>query len=308
MNPRDIRSLDIGMLRTFDVLMREQSVSRAAGRLFLSQPAVSASLNRLREAFGDPLFTRTSHGVLPTARAQALAPQIAKVLADIAALLQAGDAFDPATSDRIFRIAGSDHSGQLILPALGRKLAECGSHVRLVWEPPGSSSLAARLHNGELDLAVVARIRPPHDLATVMLYNDRYVYVMRHGHPQAGKALSMDDFCATPQIFLGYGTSALEDEIDNVLAKQGRQRLAQMAVSSFGQIAQLLAHSDHAAVIAARVAQTYAGQLQTYELPFDLPGYQMLACWDARASSDAAIVWLKDEVVSLLKTPALNRL
>jgi DNA-binding transcriptional LysR family regulator len=73
MNPRDIRSLDVGMLRTFDALMRERSVSRAAARLFLSQPAVSASLNRLREVFDDPLFTRTGHGVTPTPRAQALA-------------------------------------------------------------------------------------------------------------------------------------------------------------------------------------------------------------------------------------------
>src|SRR6478735_7820878 len=84
MNQRDIRSLDIGMLRTFDALMREQSVSRAAARLFLSQPAVSASLNRLREVFEDPLFTRTSHGVVPTARAHALAPQVEKLLADLA--------------------------------------------------------------------------------------------------------------------------------------------------------------------------------------------------------------------------------
>jgi DNA-binding transcriptional LysR family regulator len=93
MNPRDIRSLDVGMLRTFDALMRERSVSRAAARLFLSQPAVSASLNRLREVFDDPLFTRTGHGVTPTPRAHALAPQIGKVLADLARLLEG----DPAT-------------------------------------------------------------------------------------------------------------------------------------------------------------------------------------------------------------------
>ena len=100
MSQRDIRSLDIGMLRTFDALMRERSVSRAAARLFLSQPAVSASLNRLREAFDDPLFTRNAHGVTPTPRAQALATQVEKVLADIGALLDAGRAFDPAGSDR----------------------------------------------------------------------------------------------------------------------------------------------------------------------------------------------------------------
>src|SRR5687767_9886323 len=104
MGQRDIRSLDIGMLRAFDALMRERSVSRAAARLFLSQPAVSASLNKLREVFGDPLFTRTSHGVVPTARAHALAPQVQEVLRGIAGLLDADEAFDPARSSRIFRI------------------------------------------------------------------------------------------------------------------------------------------------------------------------------------------------------------
>ena len=85
MAQRDIRSLDVAMLRTFDALLRERSVSRAAARLFLSQPAVSASLNRLRQVFDDPLFTRTGHGVTPTPRALALATQVEQLLADLAA-------------------------------------------------------------------------------------------------------------------------------------------------------------------------------------------------------------------------------
>src|SRR4051812_6299771 len=163
MSRPDIRGLDVGMLRTFDALMQEQNVSRAAGRLFLSQPAVSASLNRLREAFGDPLFTRTSHGVVPTARAIALGPQVERVLADIAGLLDGGG-FEPARSNRIFRIAGSDQASRLLLAALSRELTDLGSSVRLLWEPPaGSRPLAERLDDGELDVAVVARIHRPQD-------------------------------------------------------------------------------------------------------------------------------------------------
>lgn len=305
MNQRDIRSLDFAMLRTFDVLMRERSVSRAAERLFLSQPAVSASLNRLRETFGDPLFTRTSHGMAPTARAQALAPQVEKVLLDIGLLLDADRPFDPATSARIFRIAGSDHTSQMVLPALGQRLAACASQVRIVWEPPGTWSLADRLHSLELDLGVVARIRQPRDMELVAIYQDHYVYVTRNGHPQGNKPVSLDDFCATPQVFLGYGTSALEDEIDEALGRLGRKRLPQIAVSSFGQIVQLLQHSNHGAVIALRVAQTHADWLQVHSLPFELPGYQLLMCWDARAAGDAGVRWLKEEVVSILEnTPA----
>lgn len=301
MNQRDIRSLDIGMLRTFDALMRERSVSRAAARLFLSQPAVSASLSRLRETFNDPLFTRTGHGVMPTPRAQTLAVQVEKVLADIAALLDEGKSFDPATSSRIFRMTGSDHPSRAVLPALGRTLTACGSAVRILWEPPGTWSLEERLSRGDLDLAMIARIQAPRDLTFVPLYQDHYVYAMRRDHPRAGEPVTLDSFCEIPQIFLGYGTSMLDDMIDEILAKSGRQRLAQFAVTSFGQIIHQLQHSDHAAVIGHRVAQAHADKLHIQPLPFELPHYQLLLCWDAKAHSDAGIQWLKTEILRIVQ-------
>lgn len=96
-----------------------------------------------------------------------------------------------------------------------------------------------------------------------MLYEDRYAFVTRHSHPLAG-----------------------------------RQRPAQIAVSSVGQIVDLLQHSDHAAVIAAR---THADKVLAYELPFQLPGYRMLLCWDARAASDAGLQWLKAELLAIFR-------
>lgn len=299
MSRRDIRGLDVAMLRTFDALMREKSVSRAAARLFLSQPAVSASLNRLRDVFGDPLFTRAAHGVTPTQRAQALAPQVQKVLADLAGLLETGEGFDPGASNRIFRIAGSDHASRMILPTLSRTLVGLGSSIRIVWVPPGTWSLPEHLHQGELDLAVIARIQRPRDMATEVLYEDRYVYAMRKDHPRAGEPVTLDSFCAIPQIFLGYGTSMLDDLIDETLARGGRQRLAQIAVTSFGQIVHQLQHSDHAAVLGGRVARQFTGQLHIQPLPFELPAYQSLLCWDKRTDSDPGIQWLKRQIVEI---------
>jgi DNA-binding transcriptional LysR family regulator len=303
MAQRDIRSLDVAMLRTFDALMRERSVSRAAGRLFLSQPAVSASLNRLREVLGDPLFTRTSHGIVPTARAHALAPQVARVLADIAALVE-GDAFDPARSHRVFRVAGSDHASRLVLPELSRRLIEAGSQARIHWVPPGAWSLAEHLHLRELDLAVVARIHRPRDIETRVLYEDEYVYVMRRDHPQAGEALTLERFCATPQVFLGYGTSTLDDTIDETLRQAGHARLAQIAVSSFGQIVHQLLHSDHAAVLGRRVALQYADCLCIRDLPFALPRYQSLLCWSIGAAADPGVAWLREQVADIVGVEA----
>lgn len=301
MKPRDIRSLDVGMLRTFDALMRERSVSRAAERLVLSQPAVSASLSRLREVFDDTLFARNGHGVTPTPRAQALAPQVQKVLAGIASLLEDERPFSPGASNRIFRIAGSDHASRNILPVLLNMLAEAGSGIRIVWEPPGSWSLPERLQRGDLDLAVIARIKVPREVESVSVYEDDYVYALRAGHPRAAEPITLDLFCEIPQVFLGYGSSTLDDTIDDILARSGRQRLAQCAVTSFGQIVHQLQHSDHAAVLGRRVAQAFGNALHVQPLPFVLPRYQALVCWSARVQTDPGIQWLRGAVMQAMQ-------
>lgn len=294
---RDIRSLDIAMLRTFDALMRERSVSRAAAPLFLSQPAVSASLKRLRETFGDPLFTREPHGVLPTARAAALAPQVERVLADMARLLDAEQPFDPARSDRIFRIGGSDAAGQLVLPALCTGLAAAGSRIRLHWESSAFATMTERLRKGDLHLAVLPRTSPPAETEAVALYDDRYVVAARHGHPRLAAGVTLDAFCEVPQACLGHGVSALDDLVEQALARAGRRRQAQVAVASFAQIAGLLARTDHAAVLPLRVALAHAEALAHWPLPFELPPYTLYLAWDRqRSGADAGVQWLGGEV------------
>jgi DNA-binding transcriptional LysR family regulator len=303
MASRDIRSLDVAMLRTFDALMRERSVSRAAARLFLSQPAVSASLNRLREVFDDPLFRRTGHGVTPTPRALAMAAQVEKLLGELSALV-AGDAdFDPATSNRVFRIAGSDFPSQRFLPPLAQRLADAGSAVRIVWQPPGAGSLAERLERGELDLAVVARVQMNEGVESATLYEDAYVHAVRAGHPRADEAPTLQRFCEIPQVFLGYGTSVLDDLIDATLARQGLRRRVQVAVTSFAQIVHLLEHSDHAAVLGSRVAASFGDRLRVQPLPFELPRYRALVCWPSRTGHDAGLRWLRDQLLQIAAQP-----
>ena len=301
MSQSDIRSLDIGMIRTFDALMRERSVSRAAARLFLSQPAVSASLARLRKVFNDPLFIRTGHGVSPTPKAQRLAPKIEKALFEFVALFDEEEGFSPSQSTRIFRVAGSDYPSSWVLPALGRILAACGSAIRIVWEPVGSVNLQDGLSRGELDLAMIARIKPPQDVEHVTLYEDHYVYALRRHHPRAAEPVSLDSFCDIPQIFLGYGTSTLDDRIDEILAATGNQRRAQMVVSSFSQIFHQLEHSDYAAVLGQRVALTHADKLVTRSLPFDLPTYSSFLCWDKKSVHDPGIEWLKRQILAIVQ-------
>jgi DNA-binding transcriptional LysR family regulator len=286
------------MLRTFDALMREGSVSRAAARLFVGQPAVSASLKRLRDTFGDPLFTRTAHGVTPTARAVALAPRVQAVLSELQLLVSRDEPFDPAGSDRIVRLSGSDNSSRELLPALCRLLAESGSRMRLSWELPDYDRLPERLRKGDVDLGLLPRSAPPVGVESTLLYEDDYVVVRRRAHG-SGAAANLEDFCARPHATLWQSRPTLDDAVDQILARHGRSRLVQAAVTTFSQMAALLAESDLQAVFPNRVARKYAAMLEATPLPFALPSYRLFLCWDARSNADPAVAWLRDEVVRL---------
>ena len=300
----DIRGVDLAMLRTFDALLRERSVSRAASRLFLSQPAVSASLKRLRETFDDPLFTRTAHGVVPTARALALGPRVDAVLQDMQALLSADREFDPAHSDRILRIAGSDHSSRGMLPLLCRELGACGSRIRLAWELADYGQLPERLHKGDIDIGLLPRMVPPAGVESELLYEDAYVAVSRRGHPRGKAGMSIEAFCAMPHVVLGQSRSNLDDSIDQALARRGLSRQVQAAVTTFSQMTELLASTDVIAVFPQRVANRYADVLEAMPLPFELPSYRLYVCWDTRSNADAAVLWLRDALVRLGREPA----
>lgn len=291
-NP-DIRSLDIAMLRTFEALMAERSVSRAAARLFLSQPAVSASLKRLREVFGDALFTRSGHGVEPTARALALAPHVQAVLTECARLFNAGQEFDPAASDRIFRIAGSDHMSQLVLPRLCSELAGEGSGIRLLWEALDFAEVPQRLQRGDADIGFLPRPSPPASLRSELLYTDAFVLVTRRGNPRLRGTPTLADCCAVPFVSLGHGRSQLEDVVDQILLRAGHRRYLQVAVTSFAQIVDVLLQTEHAAIAPERAVRRYADVLAVHALPFELPPYGMYLCWRHRADDDPGIQWLR---------------
>lgn len=294
----DIRSLDIAMLRTFEALMTERSVSRAAARLFLSQPAVSASLKRLREVFGDPLFTRSGHGVEPTPRALALAPHVQAVLTECARLFNVGQDFEPAGSDRIFRIAGSDHMSQLVLPGLCQQLADQGSGVRLLWETVDFASVPQWLQRGDADLGFLPRPSAPASLQSVLLYQDDFVFITRRGNARLQQSPTLADFCSLPFVSLGYGRSQLEDVVDQILQRAGQRRYLQVAVTSFAQIVDVLLQTDHVAIAPLRAVQRYADVLAVHALPFELPPYGMYLCWRHRAEDDPGIQWLRGQVVA----------
>ncbi len=155
-----LRHLDLNLLKAFDVLMDERSVTRAADRLAVSQPAVSGMMNSLRENFNDPLFIRARRGIVPTPRAEALAGSVKRLLADAEAMLSPGE-FDPATAEMILTVAGTDYSMRNILVPLLSVLRQEAPGIQLRMLPIDDTLIETQLERGDIDIALMTEVTAP---------------------------------------------------------------------------------------------------------------------------------------------------
>ncbi|HUX26361.1 MAG TPA: LysR family transcriptional regulator, partial [Burkholderiales bacterium] len=175
----DIRNIDLNLLVALDALLAERSVSRAAVRLRLSQPATSALLARLRELFGDPLLLRSARGMLPTPRALELLAPVKQVLGEIEAIIQPPAAFDPAGAAHTFTLSASDYVEFALLPTLVDYLEHKAPGVRLEVTPIDLQLVAKQMASGEVDLCITGLQNAPAGLHVRPLYTERLVSVVR---------------------------------------------------------------------------------------------------------------------------------
>jgi DNA-binding transcriptional LysR family regulator len=155
-----LRHLDLNLLKAFDVLMDERSVTHAADRLAVSQPAVSGMMNRLRENFNDPLFICARRGIVPTPRAEALSGSVKRLLADAEAMLSPGE-FDPATAEMILTVAGTDYSMRNILVPLLSVLRQEAPGIQLRMLPIDDTLIETQLERGDIDIALMTEVTAP---------------------------------------------------------------------------------------------------------------------------------------------------
>ena len=198
----DIRSLaknDLNLLVTLHVLLEEKSVSRAAERLFLSQPAVSKSLSRLREMISDPLFTRSSHGLVPTPTANALAQPLAEWLAGASVMLQHDD-FDPSTYRGEIRMGVAESLDMVFIPQLVKRLSQAAPGISIVTTSHSEQQLRG-LEKGDLDFLLGIELDLPSDnFQSVRLHTDTGRVLARDGHPLRGKPIEPEEMLVYPRI------------------------------------------------------------------------------------------------------------
>lgn len=298
----NFRQLDLNLLRVFDTVMAERNLTRAAEQLSLTQPAISSALKRLRESVGEDLLTRVAFGVKPTARAEALWPEVRAALAQLRAAFDPGE-FQPQLEPASFRLTMSDAISTTLMPQVVSQIESIGAQTNLRVVPPATLNPRAMLERDEVDVAVghfpdtVASIGVEGRAATLRhrrLYDSQYVCVMRRGHPLAGQPLTLDAYCEAHHLMVSF-SGRPHGQVDQALAALGRQRRIVLTVNQFFTAGQVVTQSDLLTVLPLSfVAATGTqDQVVTRALPFALAPIAVQMLWPVRQDADPAHRWLR---------------
>ncbi|MCT8176083.1 MULTISPECIES: LysR family transcriptional regulator [unclassified Variovorax] len=299
MNGMHIETIDLNLLRLFDAVYRARSVSRAAESLGLTQPAASHGLGRLRLLLKDALFTRAPGGVAPTPRAERLAAAVQAALALLEEALHEPARFEPQASRKVFRIHMSDIGEGRFLPALMARLGELAPGVRMETLPLAPGEIAPALDSGRVDFAFgfLPKVR---DTQRLHLLKDRYIVLLRKGHPFArGRRTSQALIEALQTLeYVAVRTHAETLRILQLLNLEDRVRLT---TEHFMVLPAIVRATDLAVVMPRNIARGFAqeGGYAIVEPAFPLRDFTVSLHWSKRFEADPANRWLRQVIAEL---------
>ena len=305
MREMNIGAIDLNLLVALQALLAERHVTRAAARLGVTQPAMSHSLSRLREALGDPLLVRAKNGLQPTPRAAGLVEPLDRLLSDVGALLAPPKRFEPQTSTRRFRIAASDYMEIVLMPALLERLGREAPNIDLVLMRHAGHGMN-QLDDGEVDMLLVPPM--PIERSGVLvqhILHEKFVCVVRAEHPRVGKKLTLERYLELGHVLVSpRGTRG--GIVDDALAKIGKSRRVAVVVPHFLVAPFLVERTDLVLTLAARIAKSLepAVKLKALAPPSELvlPGFDVRMCWHERDHADPAHAWLRAQIAAVAKS------
>ena len=271
----DLKRVDLNLLVAFEALMEGRSVTGAAARLGVSQPAMSSTLQRLRTLFGDQLFVRSGRGMLPTARAEALAAPIAEALARLRVALEPVGPFNARSSTRVFHVSGGDYAAMVILPRLAANVAEEAPSVDLRFRFVEKDQVYGLLDTGEIDLALRVFPEAPKRLAMQALFEERFVCVADRNNPGLAGGMTLAVFAALPHLLVTERGDAV-GAVDEALGRQGLRRRIALTIPHVLVVPTVLPGSPMIATVGARVARGFSepGHLVMHEPPVAMAAWR----------------------------------
>lgn len=308
-----LRNLDLNLLKVFDVVMSERSLTRAAQLLSLTQPAVSNALRRLRDALGDELLVRKGRNLEPTPRGQELWLAVRDTLKRLQNALEPS-VFEASSANTTFVLTMADATAAEMMPPLVALITEQAPGISLRVVPLTTRDPRRLLDEGQADLAIgnfpavmtdlAARAQSGEAVSFLhhRLFEGDYVCVMRRGHPLARGPFTLDRYCSARHMLVSFSGRA-HGFIDEALAALGRSRRVVLTVNQFFTAGKVVAHSDLLTVLPRHFVNVtgFADQLVLRELPLAPLTIQVDALWHQRQDSSSAHAWLRAQVVALAK-------
>jgi DNA-binding transcriptional LysR family regulator len=292
-NMRDvhIRNLDLNLLQPLRALLEERHITRAAKLCYLSQPAMSRALERLRRMFGDPLLTRSGGSYERTARGERLLQDVQSLIPRLEAMVQ-GEQFDPSRSRERFRLAMTDHASMIILPALMYQIRAIAPNVRVetsAWNNQRYDELAA----GRLDVALSAEAAPRF-LETEVLGNFDFVCLVGSAQWVGRRRLTLRQYLQLPHVLIDTwdGQQTL---VDRPLAQLGVKRPVALSMPFFVPAVFAIAHTDLILTVPRELAQITAevAGVRMIEAPREIAPFPYFMTWHSRVANEAAHVWFR---------------
>lgn len=297
----DFHGIDLNLLVAFDALMNERNVTRAAVRVGVSQPAMSAALSRLRKLLGDPLFLRGSGGLLPTQRARDLAEPLSQALAQIEATLVNKAEFVPANASLVWNLGLQDYPSFVLLPPLLDTLARQAPGIALNVRAFNDRNHAVDLLDaGVIDAAVgVPPTQAEGRIFTRPLLSDEFVTLLARNNPAARRGMSMKSFLSLPHVLVS-PEGDRHGIVDQALAQVGKVRKLGLTLPQMFAVPGVVARTHMTATVLKRFALSSecAADLLLFPPPLTLPAITFHLTWHRRNDASLAQMWLRDLIAS----------
>jgi len=296
----ELRRLDLTLLLVFLGLVRHRKAVDVAAELGLTQSAISQSLRRLRDIFGDELFLRRPHGMEPTATALALEAPVAMAVDALRGALGAARAFDPATASGLVRIAALDSEQAILVPPLAARLRRLAPGITLSVLPLGRGAAIEALAEGRADLVLGFVWDLPEAMSGEKLYDESFLVA---GHPATlprAPLIDLDAYCAADHVLISPGGD-LRGVVDAQLEGMGRSRGVVLSLPAFLPALAAVAATGALVTLPARVAQAFAPGfgLVTAAPPIPVRSFPVSVFWHRRNDTDPRTVWIRQQLKDL---------
>jgi DNA-binding transcriptional LysR family regulator len=298
----NLRQFDLNLLLALDALLKERNVTRAAERLFMSQPAMSGMLARLRQAFDDELLVRVGRNLELTEFAAGIAGRVHQCVLEMEELFDSKPSFSPADETRSFCIAASDYAVLLLFDPLMQRLTEAAPGISLHFVRLDLEA-GERIASGEIDFGILpAELELP--LPSIPLFEDGWVYAAWAGNPSIGDGMTIEDYQQHPHLSFNISDPGHLSMADEYLSRHGHVPRIAASTGSFTAAAFLLRGTRLLTMMPKRLGERMqqAGDLRLLELPFEVPPLREKLAWNPRLTSSPAHAWLRKQICEAAKT------